>query len=518
MIRRQIVSNLLTGWVSIFVRAVVALALVPFLLSQLGREGYGLIGILVVLVSLSQVADLGLRQALSRELSELVAFKDVRGFNELASSALVLYVGIAILLAIVNWLLAPWFVEVFKVGEALRSDATWMVRIYGTFSILISFITPVFSAGLGSHHRFDLVNLVQVVAGAGSGLSLFVVLSVVENQLFGWLGVMLVTQAVALGLNVLFFRKYCAGGRVHWELVKPSRLRPLFKLGGYMYVLQMTRALSEQSDPIVISSFFGPTGVALYQPGGRLSTMVRPVVTMVSDQLLPLATRSHVCDDRGKQLRILYDGTRFILLLGALFSIGLGVFADSFCQLWLGQVLGEDYRIAATIMMSWAVVDFTTYIGGTSWSITLGMGVKRLRPVAIIRSVASLINIAFSVWLVGFTSVGIPGVLVATIATGIVLRPVFIYLVAGYCKITVKAYFYNAHVRGLLVSLLLLPLMIGLRMLVPINSYLELGLVAFAGGMCWAGLCWMIGLKEEERVSILSAGLGYLRKFKSRFG
>ncbi len=57
-----------------------------------------------------------------------------------------------------------------------------------------------------------------------------------------------------------------------------------------MYAIQLTRTLSEKSDPLVISAFFGPAGVALYQPGGKLSTLIRPVVLAMADQMYPLTT------------------------------------------------------------------------------------------------------------------------------------------------------------------------------------------------------------------------------------
>jgi O-antigen/teichoic acid export membrane protein len=502
---KQISWNLITGWISVLIRCGIALVMVPFLLTHLGREGYGLIGLLGTILGFSQVADLGLRQALGRELTEQVARRDDQTFNELATSALALYLVIASVLALAGWMMAPWLVGVFKVSETFQSEAIWMIRIYGAGSVLLAFIIPVFSAGLASHHRFDMVNSTQIAAGIISSLLLFLVLPIAGNALFGWVGIMLISQVATLVLMVVFFCKYCEGKQVHPRFLSPSRLRPLFHLGGYMYVLQMTRALAEKSDPLVISYFFGPAGVALYQPGGRLSQMIRPMVTMLSDQLLPLSTQSHIQSDQGRQKRILYDGTRFILLLGALFTAGLVVFAEPFCRLWLESTLGPDYRIAAVIMMSWAVVDFTTYVSGTSWSIMLGKGVKTLRPATIIRAITSILNIALSIWLVGYTRLGIPGVLVATIATEIVMRPVFIRIVAGFCKISTREYFMNAHARGLLVSALLPPLMILIRWVIPLDNYLQLVCGAALGGVCWLGLCWSVGLKLSERVRITGA-------------
>jgi len=502
---QQILRNLLTGWLAIAIRLAIALALVPFLLSHLGQEGYGLVGLLGVIVSMAGVADLGLRAALSRELCEQVARKDQQAFNELASTALLLYFLISVFLAAIGFILAPWLVTVFNVTAVLQGDAVRLIRIYGTCAVIFSFITPVFSAALASHHRYDLVNSANMIGGITSSLLLFVVVSIIANPIYGWAGVMFVFQAVLLAVNVLFFRRFCHGARLGIKFLNPARLRPLFHLGGYMYMFQLSHAIAEHSDPLVVSYFFGPAGVALYQPGGRFSSMVRPLVMMFSDQMLPLATKSHVENDQRNQKRILYDGTRFMLLMGTLFSVGIAVFAMPFCRLWLEGSLGKDYRTVALIMISWAIVDFTTFVQGTSWSTMLGMGVKFLRPGAIIRVVASVFNIAISIWLVGYTRMGVPGVLVATIITGLVLRPIFITLVARFCKLSILDYLRNAHLRGLIVAGVLAPLAFAVKKWCDINNYFDLALAAALTGIFWGLLVWLIGLKKQERLLIFYA-------------
>jgi O-antigen/teichoic acid export membrane protein len=81
------IKNVLTSW------GAVGLVMVSFLFGHLGTQGYGAIRVLMSVIGFVGIADLGLRAALSRELSEKVALKDEDGFRCLSSLALILNIG-----------------------------------------------------------------------------------------------------------------------------------------------------------------------------------------------------------------------------------------------------------------------------------------------------------------------------------------------------------------------------------------------------------------------------------------
>ena len=199
----QIFKNTMTGWVAKVIQIVIALFMVPFLLNVIGKEGYGLIGLFSVFISLSMVADLGLRSALGRELSEKVALGDQQGFRELSITAAMLYMVISCLLVVLIWILSPWMVILFKVSEGLRKEAVFLFRVYGCSMTIISFVTPIFNSGLTSFMRFDVDNLIQTTILILANLLLFLFISLWKNQaLYVWVFVMLSGSIASLFLYV----------------------------------------------------------------------------------------------------------------------------------------------------------------------------------------------------------------------------------------------------------------------------------------------------------------------------
>lgn len=499
---RQIILNVFTGWLAILIRSSIALLMVPFLLYHLGKEGYGLIGLLGVIVSLANVVDLGLRSALGRELSEQVVRKDFEAFNGLASSAIILYLCIATVLVIVGWVLAPWLVDIFKVSASLKTDAVWLIRIYGSCSTFLSFIVPVYTASLSSFHRFDVVNSIQVIGGICSSLMLFVVISIVENPLYGWVAVMILYQLIIIVLYLLFFGKFCKGASIKIGYFQAEHLKPLFKLGGYMYALNLTQALAERSDPLVISAFWGPSGVTLYQPGGKLSQLIRSVVTALAEQMYPLTTRQYVDGQNEKMRIILVVGTKFTLLLGGLFSACMFVFAEPFCRLWLEPSLGKDFTVAAKVMMGWAIADLIIYAAGTQWSVLLGM--KKLRFLIWTQLPTAILNVLISIYLVGYTNLGIPGVLVATIAIGLIRRPILIWYTAKVCELPIKEYFKECYIPAGICCFLVFASGKLISMSIKITDLLHLVLSGLCVVIVWVLSCWIIGFGKVERGLIKS--------------
>jgi O-antigen/teichoic acid export membrane protein len=387
---------------------------------------------------------------------------------------------------------------VFKVSALLKETAVRVIRIYGTASIIFSFISPVFTASLSSNHRFDIINGVQITGGMVSSLLLFVVIPKAGNALYGWVGVMLTYQIVNFALYMVFFKRFCQGARLGVTLINPKRLRPLFQLGGYMYVLQLTNALAERLDPLVISFFLGPSGVALYKAGARINELIRPAVLSLADQVHPLTTQYHVRDQKSHQHRLLIDGTRYTLYLGAICSVGIILFAESFTRLWLFDSLGESCRTVARVMQLWALASLATYSGAMHWPLVLGM--KKLPFALVLQIPSAIINATLSIYFVGYTQAGIPGVLYATVLTEVLRRPFAVWYAAKITHTNLSYYLKHGYGMAVLYILLLsVPGYLVFRNMV-VSGWIQFGLAA---GLFIVYALTMLCIVERELVANL---------------
>jgi O-antigen/teichoic acid export membrane protein len=445
----QIAKNTFSSWGMVAVQAAVGLVMVPFMLGHLGKEGYGVLGIIGAIIGFSAIADLGLRAALERELAEKVAAQDADGFRSLSSTSLFLYVALALLIAGIITILAPWLCSVFMVGVQYHDLAVRLLRTYAPLTVFLSFVTPVFTAGICSFMRYDVQNHITTFSNLVISLMLLVFLSASDaNPLIVWCLVMMAGAVIRTGVLWAYYRRFCFDGKLGMRWVDFRILRSLFQLGGKMYVLQLTQMIAVQMDPLIISRFIGPVGVAVYQAGSKLPQMVNPLVTSLTSQLTPLTTKYHVASNLEWEQRVLILGTRYTLYLGAFFSAAMIVFGDSFCRLWLFDTLGEDVKTVGLVLKMWSVANLFSYAAGSQWPILLGK--KKIDFVVAVSCITSILNIVCSVYLVGFTSLGIVGVLVGTVITEIIRRPILIWYASKQVKLMPFHYLRAAYIPPLL--------------------------------------------------------------------
>jgi O-antigen/teichoic acid export membrane protein len=510
----RIIINVLTNWVSVGIQALIGLLLVPFLLRHLGKEAYGLTTLVGVIIGFTVLADLGLRLALGRQLTEQVAKKDFKRYNELACTGLLLFVSIGLICVSVCVMLAPMLVNFFKLSPALRSEAIFLIRWYGSASILLSFTAPVFGAIITSMNRFDLVNIRQIGFSILTGIAYFLVLGLTGTGIFGWAVVSLVSSVCSCLILLVMARRVFPPLDLRLRHFRPEAVGSLFSIGGYMYALQLTNVLSVQANPLIITSFFGPSGVALFTPGGSLPTQVRPLVTALVDQLHPVTTAYYVTGHLKELQDLLIRGTKYTVLISIPVCVVLAVFAIPFMRLWLEPSLGSDYRIPAFVMMCWAVADLFNYASGTQWPVLLGT--KRLKFWVWTQIPAGILNIALAFFLVAYTRLGIVGVMVATVLICILRRPILIVHTAHVCGMSAWRYFTEAYGRPLGVLLL-----VGLAATVihftfrPTTWFQLLGCVGGVG-ILWIPLSWWGGFDREDRQTTMRILGKALNKFRDR--
>lgn len=496
-VSRRIAWNAVTNWVAMVVHAAIGLALVPFLIGRLGREGYGLAALAGVVVSFTAVADLGLRGALSRHLAEQVALDNTRRFNELASTALALYLAIGAALATACFLVADPLARAFRVSDALLPDAVFLIRWYSSVSIFLSFLLPLFGAVVISNNRFDLRNYIVTGTSLLRGALLFAVLGLTDTGLYGWAVVGIASLAVQFGLLVITARRLWPAMEMRLRHLSWYAAKALASLGSSLFVLQLCGMLSVQSDPIVLTAFLGPSAVALYEPALAAAGAVRPVVQTLAEQLHPLATDLHVTGRQEELQQVLLRGTRYTLLMGVGVSVLLGVFAEPIMQVWLGRRLGPEYLVTAQVLVAWVVVDLFNYASGSLGPVLVGM--NRLKFILWTQVPAAVVNLVASIWLVGYTRLGVVGVVIPTAVIGIIRRPVVSVYVARVCGLTARRYFLESYLRPIAVLTMLTAAAFGLRWAIGPASWLSLGACAAALGVSWAGLAWGIGLTRADR-------------------
>jgi len=498
----QIARNVSTQWLAFGIRGAIGVFLVPFLISSLGREFYGIAILIGVIISFAEVADLGLRTALGRYLSEALAKGDSAHYSRLVSSAALFWILISAFGSGVIVFFADVIVAFLNIKKSHTDDAIILLQSFGVGLLMLAFIRPIFNAVLSSHNRFDLISRAEVASAVINGAGLFLLLGPCGFGIYAWACVTLGVRAV----TVLFLA--CMAFRLKPDLkLLPqnfsfSALREMFSLGWQLFFLQISELLSVKSNPIVLTHFLGESALSLYRPGMALVGLFRPLVMVLSQQLYPVTTR-YVALDRNRELeKALFLGTRVTFSLGIGAYVVMGCFSQSIARIWLGNSLGDDYQLAGHIILGCACLELIKCSGGSVWAILVAK--KRVRFWIYTQIPLSIFSLIVSVWLVSSTALGVIAVIIPVIVAWLISRVLTMIYIGYLFEFSLIKYLREAYLRPGIVLLLFIGVTSLLEINFPSDSLFELSIVLSVASSIWLFLFLMISLRSAEVKMIVS--------------
>jgi len=506
VIARGVAAN----WLGTVANAVIGMLIVPLLLARFGKEGYGLIALVGVVTGVRTYLDLGLASALQRELSAVGALGDREQYNTLLSTSLIVYLTMGLTVGGFCFVGAPLVVRWLNAPPSAAGTAMLLIRWYAVPTIVLSFLSPLYASVLASNNRFDLLHSSVVVAVLCKGLAMFAMLKLTSLSFEGWASVMLASQILELGLQRYAARRIWGKLDLRLRAFSARAARSLYGLGLQLFLLRLVDILGITTDPMVLTSFLGPAAVALYSPPASLATQPKPIVDSLKSQLDPISSASFATGRMEDLQQILIRGTRLRLLPGILACVTTAVFAWPIQHVWLGRSLhAGDVLITSRLLVLWSIVHLCTYAAGTQWPVLTGM--RRVAFLTKTELPFAVVNLLASVYLVGFTRLGVVGVLIPTVVTSIIKRPISTVYCARQVGLPVSDYLKFAYAKPFAVLALLSMLAEGLRVLLQPTTLPTLVLAAVITTLLWAVLCWCIGLEQVDKESIGMLARGFMK-------
>lgn len=373
------------------------LVVTPFMVTQLGLEGYGIWLVLTAAISFLNLLDGGITLSGTRYLARAVGASDAAMADRIAGTLRWLYRRIGTVCLAATALLAlavPWLVRAPQWQDTGRLV---LLALGGGMSL--RFFLRIHLVVLKSHLRYDLIVAASIVK------------ILVQTSLILWLlarGQGLVVLALAQIasdlldqlLVTLFSRRTLRPVR---GLCCRELLPDILKYSGLAFLNTTGQHLRSRIDPFVLSTFVGIASVPVYNMGLRLVTLFFDVVNALLGGTL-LAGFSQVEGREG------LDGVRAKFLLSLRFSIplalfgatGLAVVGPHFLVLWLGPEFAESGRV-----LRWLVLPYALWLMQFPVE-SLFLSLNRHQVVSRLIFGAGLFNAALSAllaWQVGFYGV-----------------------------------------------------------------------------------------------------------------
>jgi O-antigen/teichoic acid export membrane protein len=411
--------NSLSNYVGRFINLAVWFVLTPFILSQLGDTMYGLWVLVGSLAAYGFLLDLGIAGAVTKYTAEFQAKDASDEARSLVATALWLYTGLGLLVILISLLIAPIFPALFNVSPDERATAIWLVILSGV-GVGVTIPCTTTTAVLRGLQRFDLINLISIVATLLSAAATVVVLLLGG----GAIGLVLVGIGVTLLSQIpgiWFIYRTAPELRFGFRGANRSLLSTVISYSSSLFIMNLGGLLETRTDEIVIGGFLPISAVTPYNLARRLSTLPQTLAEQFLMLILPMASEIHAKNEP-ERLRSLYiTSTRITLAVSLPIGLTLIILGEQILTVWVGVAYAE-YAYLIAILVTAILIDTSQWPAGF-----ILQGMTKHHPLALMTVASGVANLTLSLILVNY--LGLAGVALGTLIPSTV---VCIGLVAPY--------------------------------------------------------------------------------------
>lgn len=405
MIRRRLVAGTLNNFVGKLTAVGTWFVLTPFILSQVGPNGYALWIRTGAIASYGFLIDFGIGGAVVKYVAEYVARGEREMARALIASALWLYVGLAIAAAGLSIVIAPGLVGLLGVGADGQSIAVRLVILTGVNVATTIAFTPPMSV-LRGLQRYDLYNGVSV-------LNSFVEAAATVTALVAGWGVvgmvaMLIPANVVTGAASTYLLKRVAPDvPLGWRGANMRAVRRILSFSSSLFAIDIAGRLQTKTDEFIIAVFRTLSAVTPYALARKLGDIAELAAVQFLKVIMPLASELDAVDHASK-LRTLYIvASRVALAIAVPVAVVLVISGGAILELWVGAAY-TDY---AGLL---AVLAIARLLASSQWpAAEILLGMSRHRIVASIALGAGVAHIALAILLL--PTFGLLGVALGTL-------------------------------------------------------------------------------------------------------
>jgi len=487
--------NVLSNWAVLAFHLVVSFFLSPFIVRHLGNTAYGIWVLIVSLTSYMQLADLGVRNAVTRYVSRFQAQGDHESASRIVSTAVGFFLITGLFAVIAAATAALFAIRLFNIPEMYQPQIRVALWLAGA-NVATYLIKGTFAGCAAGLQRFEAMNAIDMALGALRALGAVMTLRAGG----GIVGLALVelayTSAGCVAQFWLSFRIY-PELRVRLRLFTRQHLTMILSFSVFSFLLDVAIELIYYTDVFVIGAFLPLGSVAFFSVAANLRNYSRSLIAGLAHALTPAASKLEAQTRHDELKRFLSAGARNASLIMLPIAATFMLRGRTFIGLWMGREYGE---LSGPVLYVLSVAALFSASSQIAQSVVLGIGRhKAVVPVFLAQGLWSMVLAVALVY-----SKGIVGVAWATtipsLATSLVFWPWFMRRTVGF---PIGDYIISAWVRpGLAVMPFAVCTYAFERLLPPSNLFVFFLQVGAALPLALLG-SWVFCFGRHERQSIV---------------
>lgn len=380
--------------------SVIGILVIPFYISRIGAEGFGLIGFFLMMQAWAAILDAGIGGSLSRQFSITKHSKDLfRKFLTKFYIVISFFAGVSVLLftfgyywkayIAANWLVTSIDQNILEVS---------IVAMFLTLSF--RYLSGPFRSGLVGFEKHAALSLSSIFFISLRFPLALIVLDIYDNSLIHYFIYQAVVSFIELLVVIILFfinskNIHKIASVIEEPLANDFSLKSLFLFSAQLTLLSMTWVVVTQVDKMMLSRFLELADFGYYIMAVTVSGIVLAFSAPLAQVLMPRLSILASLKDNKKYIRLYirsFSGLSIIIISLAIF---LTLFSDKLLYIWTGdaKTTQEVYPFVKWLALGNAVAVLMNFIFLLQYSF------GKLRAHLIAYLFYSVILIPFSVFI-----------------------------------------------------------------------------------------------------------------------
>jgi len=313
--------------------ALMGLAFVPFYIKLMGVESYGIVGVFTSLVGMLAVLDLGLSQAMTREMALLSV--DKKNANRIADTARtleIIYWCIALCVMVVIVLLSNFIAYRWLKPDQLSRES--LLHALWIMALVIGLRWPVaiYNGGLNGLQRQVLVNALLIVFATLQGAGALAVLWFIEptiHAFFLWQALIALLQVAAL--RIALWRSLPTDTRGSFS---KEVLRDIWRFAAGMSGISLTAVILTQLDKVLLSKMLPLTEFGYYVFAATVAAALHRIIAPIFTAYYPRLTELVSNNDQPGLAKTYHQACQLMAIAILPATLIVAFFSTEILELW----------------------------------------------------------------------------------------------------------------------------------------------------------------------------------------
>lgn len=392
-----------------FFSIILTFLLVRIMLDFLGVEQYGIWSTMYGIVSWFLIMDIGLANGTRNKVSEAIA-RDHKKTAKIyiSTSYISIFIISIIIFSLVLWL--SFFINWQSVFNTVEVSNTTLRNtfIILSFFVLLNFSLSIVNSLFHAIQRSSFVVINQFLSNFIALIFVYYISFLYQERI----DILAFVYGFSLSCSSLFFNVFFFKTNKslfpNVRLFNKKIIKIIMYLGIKFFIIQIAALIIFTTDKILILQIFGPKEVVSYEVLLKLFSLLTVIHGIIMSPLWSTFTEAHSKKDFNWMKNIIRK-LNFLMFPFVIMAIILLFFANDFIAIWIGK----DLNIEISLMIYMAIFTLLSIWSGIYANFLNGINAINLQVKTLI--IGALINIPLSLIFVYYFSMGIEGIIIASI-------------------------------------------------------------------------------------------------------